>query len=192
MKKLIILDLNGILLCRAHKRETKALSPETLAKGIDLHNFLVWKRPGLDAFLEYALANFQVGIWTSAMQDNAHKTIDAIMSAETKAQLLFVWTQEQCKQLAFASAEYTEATGGMEKPLKKHKPLFYKMLSAVWAEYPQFSAANTLLIDDSLEKASQNPPGLHHCPQTWSIFGDDWESDSLLPMQEWLQDWNAK
>ena len=45
--------------------------------------------------------------------------------------------------------------------MSETKPLFLKELSRVWAEYSQFDASNTLMLDNHAEKFERNP--LHTC-----------------------------
>ena len=166
--------MNGLLLCRIYRRDTRGISKQLLDAAIDLDPFSVWKRPGLDEFLQDVLGNFTVAIWTSANARNAHKMVDAIMSPETKAQLLFVWSQEDCTVV-----ERTEWKDG-ERPTKKQKRRFLKRLASVWEAFPQFGADDTLLIDDSEEKSVENPPGLLYCPKTWTVLDEQCMDDTFL------------
>jgi TFIIF-interacting CTD phosphatase-like protein len=49
-----------------------------------VHKFFVWKRPHVDAFVEYLLENFEVGVWSSAMKHNVDKLIDFVFGTRRK------------------------------------------------------------------------------------------------------------
>lgn len=184
MKKLIILDLNGLLVHRAHKAEVKSYDKAIIERAITIDSTYVWKRPYMDTFLDFLLQHFIVSIWTSANRRNADRMVNSIMTQERREQLLFVWSQEDCRTINVGTEEFDSYLGGKdeagaERPRKKHKHLFLKNLSRVWEAFPQFDESNTLLIDDSTEKTLDNPPGLHYQPETWIALNE--QDDALGP-----------
>lgn len=114
-KKLMILDLNKVLIFR---------QPQTT-------NFIL--RPHADAFLEAMSDRFVLAIWTSMTKKCARPIIEDIFPS-SKYNLLFTWYQPRCKRIEVISETEIDP-----------KPLFLKELDNVWSAFSQFSAANTVL-----------------------------------------------
>ncbi|XP_015161519.1 uncharacterized protein [Solanum tuberosum] len=87
-KKILVLNLGGLLVDRVHRRNESAVRRYTpdLAHG----NFLVFKRPYCDQFMKFCLERFEVGLWSSAMDRNVEPILDNIMIGLRK-KLVFVW-----------------------------------------------------------------------------------------------------
>ncbi|KAJ1418876.1 HAD-like superfamily [Sesbania bispinosa] len=142
-KKLLIMNLNGFLLCRFNIRDKKGIPKSRRADG-KYANTLVYKRPFSEEFMEFCLEKFEVGIWSSAIERNVDYALDfAIGKMKSKLIKLNVLI------LGFKSLE------------NKFKPLFFKELNEVWDTVKKggpYSASNALLIDDKPYKAFLNPP----------------------------------
>ncbi|XP_050380371.1 uncharacterized protein LOC126797713 [Argentina anserina] len=144
-KKLLVFDLNGLLVYRAFCFNTSVI-PRDRAPDGKCGNHLVFKRPFAEEFMLFCLERFEVGIWTSALEKNVDGVLDCLME-KLRSRLIFVWDQHQCTDSGFKSLE------------KKMKPLFFKDLKKVWDQFKgKFSASDTLLIDDQPYKALLNPP----------------------------------
>ncbi|XP_070037219.1 uncharacterized protein [Nicotiana tomentosiformis] len=76
-KKLLVLNLGGLLVDRVHRRNESAVRRYTpdLVHG----NFLVFKRPLCDQFLKFCLERFEVGLWSSARDRNVDPILHNIM-----------------------------------------------------------------------------------------------------------------
>ncbi|XP_065875566.1 uncharacterized protein [Euphorbia lathyris] len=86
MKKLLILDLNGVLICSR----------------TGLH------RPHITPFMKFCFDNFTVAIWSSKMRKNIDKILPKIRRSLTdEVQMLFVWGQEHCvvKNITFGPGD---------------------------------------------------------------------------------------
>ncbi|KAF8396467.1 hypothetical protein HHK36_018090 [Tetracentron sinense] len=150
-KKLLVLDLGGLLLHRAHFRN-KASIPKFRKCDETFGNFLVFKRPFCDEFLKFCFDNFEVGLWSSAMGLNVDGVLDFTMRT-LRRRLLFVWNQSECTDTGFYDLE------------KKERPIFLKEMKKLWDKdksslpWPKgrYSSSNTLLIDDTPYKALLNP-----------------------------------
>lgn len=153
-KRLIVLDLNGLLIFRVFHRE-KDKFKENLNTSEKVNEFYVWKRPHVEAFLDWIFDHFSVGIWSSAMHKNVDALIEWTMGTERRKRLVFEWDQSRCLK--------------EDHPIHKHKPLFLKPLSLVWESFPEWNESNTLLVDDSPLKAKRNPDHLLFSPPEWSI-----------------------
>jgi hypothetical protein len=66
---------------------------------------------------------------------------------DLRHQLAFSWHQTHC------------TLTGVKHPDKKHKPVFLKELSKLWATFKpgEYGPSNCLLVDDSPYKALKNP-----------------------------------
>ena len=171
-KKLLILDMNNVLVYRAFKYAQEAEQPETVQYNGSATllggKFWTWKRPHLNAFLDYCFANFTVAVWSSARGENVTDLVDFVFNEDQKRQLLFLWDQSRCTTLR---AEV--------------KPQFFKELAHVWIAYPQYNEDNTILVDDSEQKMSRNPRKTWGLIQAWT-FGngkrpeDDLELENII------------
>ena len=86
-KQLLILDLDETLIYATEER---------LEHESDFYagQYFVYKRPFLEAFLEFCFKNFDVAIWTTATKSYAEKILRMILKDEQKLQ--FLWTRERC------------------------------------------------------------------------------------------------
>jgi len=163
-RKLIIFDLNGVLLDREY-RDPKGLLPKieedvTLPLPTIIGNFAAWKRPDANNKLAKLFENYDIAIWSSAKMFNVEPLVRFMFDLETRSKLKFVWSQENCT---------------VEKGEDPRKPLFIKDLSKMWKEFPEYDQTNTLLIDDSKEKCKLNPEACFLTVKTWTK--EEQESD---------------
>lgn len=77
-KKLLIFDLNGVLVTR--NRETKEIVP----------------RPGLKAFLDWCFQHFEVAFWSSGQKHNIGRIVFSAVGFKRVKRLLFLWGQDKC------------------------------------------------------------------------------------------------
>jgi RNA polymerase II subunit A small phosphatase-like protein len=102
----------------------------------------VYKRPGVDRFLENCLKRFEVGVWTSATRDYAQEIIRNLFGDIRK--LSFLWCREKCtprinndeNSLTFRSRYYV-------KDLKKFKKKGYPL-------------EKIIVVEDSYKAVSRN------------------------------------
>ncbi|MCJ1329747.1 hypothetical protein MMC10_006427 [Thelotrema lepadinum] len=133
---LIVLDINGTLVDRT-KRTTNFIS-----------------RPYLDVFRQYCFQNHRVMIWSSAMPENVETMSSKIFVPAEYNQLVTIWGRDK---LNLKPHEYYENVQ------------VYKRLENIWDDgnlqmsHPHYasggrwSQANTILIDDSVDKAAAQP-----------------------------------
>lgn len=215
IKRLIILDLNGLLIHRLHRSEyskCKRLLQENyrqnhLVEAIPKGNFAVWFRPNINEFLDWLMDHFHVALWSSVLQQNIQPIVEQLWPNENERdRLLFWWNQEHC---------YIEEDPTATDP-KKAKA-FFKRLTSVWdnvevterwlMNQPADSELrdHTLLIDDNKAKVRDNPIYTAIHPRPWKLFElfDDNQqirifNDHTLekdgPLRKWLQgllEWNG-
>jgi hypothetical protein len=79
MSKLIIFDLNGVLISKHGKNSVKLKNA--------------------DIMLNYAFENYSVAIWSSAKLENVNKTLAKLLSKDQLFKLVFIFSQENCLAL---------------------------------------------------------------------------------------------
>jgi len=128
--RLLILDLDETLVFATE---------EKLARGEDFRvgPYFLYKRPGLDGFIEFAFNHFKVAVWTSSSRSYANGTIGAIFQHPER--LEFAWARERCTR---KSDPETRACYWI-KDLKKVRRLGW-------------SLEDVAVIDDSPEKLERS------------------------------------
>jgi hypothetical protein len=161
-KKLVIFDLNGILIDRAYIND---ISHPLLAPGNPsvVGKFLIWKRPGLDNFLSFLFEYFNVAVWSSISKHNIVPTAKFIFG-EHYDKLAFVYDRDFCEILTDVPSE---RSGPVRGDHTTPKPVVRKNLKTVWQSFTRFNETNTLIIDDSDEKMVNNPICSVFNPGTW-------------------------
>jgi hypothetical protein len=168
MKRLIILDLNGVLCDRLYKPK---LSKDD--KGTRLGEFLTWPRPGLEDFMTRLTDNYDVAIWSSMERVNTYNIINSYLHPYISCKFKFIWDQSMCTNIGV-------------HPTQPQKHLYLKELSKVWKEYLEYDQTNTILVDDSSLKCRNNPLNTSIHPTTWSrdMVDDDGLDDIILNVQQ--------
>ena len=128
--RLLILDLDETLVFAT---EEKLARDEDLRVG----PYFVYKRPGLDSFIEFAFNYFKVAIWTSSSRNYANGTISAIF--QHPEQLEFAWARERCTR----KSDPETGKSYWIKDLKKVRRLGWSLESVA-------------VIDDSPEKLKRS------------------------------------
>ena len=156
---LVIIDLNGTLLFR----------PSRKAPGASI------SRPHAGDFLAYCTSTFHVMIWSSARADNVRKLVDSLLTPAQQKRVVAVWGRESF---------------GLSKEDFSLRAMCYKRLSKVWSDdeiarrHPKFDQGerwdqgNTVLVDDTLEKARSEP---HNAVQLPEFGGNVNEEPAVLP-----------
>lgn len=178
---LFILDLNGTLLCRIRRRNTRVFAethPNFKSPEISVMGHQLYFRPHLQFFLDTLFSLGKVAVWTSAHSKNAipmtmasfrnsldwdsftnmphpvphHANVHRDrLMLNGNRCLEFLWTQDQCKVLPALPGSF--------------KPQFTKDLNNVWQQFPSFNAENTLIFDDSAQKINLHPENHIHVPE---------------------------
>ncbi|TLS25048.1 hypothetical protein PpBr36_07414 [Pyricularia pennisetigena] len=156
---LIVLDLNGTLLFRPSK------NPQAFVA-----------RPHALTFLNYLLSRFWVAVWSSAQPANVDAMIDnLIVDKAQRDRLVAVWGRDR---FGLSSHDYAQ------------RVQVYKRLTRLWvdanvaASHPgiaqgeRWDQTNTILVDDSVEKARSEPHNLVCVPE---FVGNLHETPEVLP-----------
>ncbi len=164
MKKLIILDLNGVLISRTYDKDS-----EPYDGAIRVNNHLMWLRPHCQEFFEYLFEHYTVAVWSSIGAWNMTNMPELVFGEKYMDKLLFVWDQDKCWRRSDPESR------------------FVKPLEDVWRAYPEYNETNTVLIDDSIKKAERNPSSTVYCPETWTCeCGDNDALGKGGVIYEWL------
>lgn len=157
VKKLVILDLNKVLIYKEYLGKEKTC-PETAAY---LAPFVYYTRPHMKSFLEFMFENFNVAVWSSSKRKDLEKIVSEIFTKEQKSQLVFLWGQEKC-----------EAVEHSDSLLKGVKSLYMKNLSRVWEEFPEYDVENTIIVDDSKIKTDDE------VNKVFQVVAEAWNKDN--------------
>ncbi|KAK9996265.1 hypothetical protein SO802_020951 [Lithocarpus litseifolius] len=155
-KKLLILDVNGLLL------DIVPYAPSGYISDAIISMKPVFKRPFCDGFLQFCFDRFVVGVWSSRTKRNMDRLIDFLLG-DSKHKLVFCWDQSHCTSTGFNTIE------NREKPLllKELRKLWEKLEPNLPWEKGDYNEANTLLLDDSPYKALANPVNTAIFPHTY-------------------------
>ncbi|KAK9154908.1 hypothetical protein Sjap_002388 [Stephania japonica] len=167
-KKLLVLDLNGLLV------DIVSFVPRGYRSDTRINKKDLFKRPFCDDFLKFCFEKFKIGVWSSRFKWNVDRVVDYVMG-DRKNELLFCWDQSHCTDTGVMTIE------------NSCKPLMLKELQKLWDKHDpdlpwelgEYNQSNTLLLDDSPYKALRNPPHTAIFPPPYSFsFQND---DSLGP-----------
>ncbi|CAH1442078.1 unnamed protein product [Lactuca virosa] len=163
-KKLLVLPLRGFIVHRAHLGSRTI--PNNRLPDFSYEDYLVYKRPYCEDFLKFCFERFEVGLWSSSIEDNLENILTNIVG-ELKSKFLFTWDQNQCTKTEFMFLE------------NKKQPVLLKELKQLWknrdSSLPwyegEYSSSNTLLITDPV-KALANPPNT-------AIFPEKYDAENM-------------
>ncbi|KAL1912394.1 hypothetical protein Sste5344_001835 [Sporothrix stenoceras] len=139
---LIISDLNGTLIFR---RDTRTRPKDFVP------------RPHALQFIDYMMTHFWLGFWSSARLNNMASFVDHLVHPTRRDELAFVWDRSKF---------------GLTPDDYERRTMCYKRLTRIWNDpeiaktHPDYasggrwSQANTVLIDDTYEKARSEPYNL--------------------------------
>ncbi|KAI9099237.1 NLI interacting factor-like phosphatase-domain-containing protein [Phlyctochytrium arcticum] len=167
---LLVLDINGTLLERLTKSEQRILAKANPQLPPSCHFHLSraqgYLRPYLDTFLSHVFRHFHVAAWTSATPKNAFPMFDYVFGSAYAPHLTFAWTRDQCCQI-----------GGRANGFEAKKDLRRVWTNQEFNSLQQFTQKNTILLDDSIGKATLNPLNALHL-RTYTV------TDPSFPCQD--------
>lgn len=161
-KKLLILDINGVL------ADIVQPAPKNCEPDFKFAGRALFKRPFYQDFLKFCFERFEVGVWSSRAKKNVTRVIDYLMGG-VKRKLLLCWDRSHCTPTKFKTLE------------DKHKPVVLKELRKIWEKHDpslpwkkgDYNQSNTLLLDDSPYKALLNPPHTAIFPDSFNFQNTD-------------------
>ena len=172
---------------RAQEAPAKVEQPRKLLVLLDLNGTLVYrhgsqrqfsvKRPGVDRLLEYLFEHHAVLIFTSATMRSAEKMAQELLTPKQYGELITIRAREHL---------------GLKSEQFYNKVQVYKELHKIWSvpEVKQsakelgttWDMTNTILIDDSIEKARSHPHNLLQVPEFMHA-----ESSSAEAQRKWTK-----
>jgi len=182
-KLLIVLDLNGTLLVRSNRGSNYT------------------PRPHVNEFLAHCLEHHKLIVWSSARPHNVKPMVAQLFNAKKHAQLVKIWSREHLR----LGEHYNE------------KVQVYKQLTWLWedaevqASFPvetpapfriedgwkepspaKWDQSNTVLLDDSVDKAASEPYNLIRVDEFTKENKDD-ADDVLGRVLAYIEDlkWEA-
>lgn len=129
--KLLVLDLDETLVHATEKKLER--EPD-----FQVFDFFIYKRPGLDIFLEQCLEMFEVAVWTSSGGDYANQVVNFIFKEREKLKILL--TSSHCIRRFDHDLGYHYTVKDLRKMKKK----------------TGFSLESIIMVDDSKEKLERN------------------------------------
>ncbi|PLB49470.1 hypothetical protein P170DRAFT_464886 [Aspergillus steynii IBT 23096] len=181
---LIILDLNGTLIYRKHRR----LPPSFI------------RRAGLDNFLNTLLRDYKVMIWSSSQPETVNAVCEKLFPGDKRKALVAEWGRDK----------FNLPTDQYRAKIQVYKTLETVWADPkVQASYPssqgnksRWDQTNTILIDDSKLKAASEPhnileiPEFTNAPDDPSIFPKVLRVLEILAKHDdaskVLRDWQSK
>lgn len=150
MRKLVILDLNGLLIDKVRNFKCDIT---TDLDYLDHPNgkIRIFKRPEAEWFIETLLEKYDVAVWSSTTKPNAEFMLNAVFSKDQIKQLKFVW---------YRARTQLDPDYGKDETVKDFDTV--KRLEQVWLDpyintSRQYSVENTVIIDDEMHKIRHNP-----------------------------------
>ena len=153
----LILDLDeNIINAKDMERFFKKLTPEHKEKAekFEVHNcdgyFIIFERPNLQEFLDYAFENFNVSVWTAASKDYALFIInDIILQNKPERKLDYVFFSYHC---------------GLSEEVYSNES---KNLKLFWEKYKLdgYNENNTFIMEDNDKVIKSNPVNSIQSPE---------------------------
>ena len=191
--KVVVLDMNGVLL----KRYNQFPKNELLPKG---HKFLVHRvvkgeyacaitcivRPDAHKFICRCAKMFIPVLWSSCTQDNLTATMVSCFPALKTEVWKDILSQQHCRQAGFKLSEVPDVE------TSEDKPIFFKAQDDLLCRNPEWQTLKILFVDDTRYKNQLNPVVSMICPPSFDPFDPQQDeyylTNTLLP---WLMGWNA-
>ncbi|KAK1149889.1 hypothetical protein N8T08_003445 [Aspergillus melleus] len=181
---LIILDLNGTLIYRKHRR-----LPPSFAR-----------RAGLDNFLDTLLRDYKAMIWSSSQPETVDAVCDKLFPGDKRKALVAEWGRDKFN----LSADHYRAKIQVYKTLETvwADPKVQASYPGSQGNKTRWDQTNTILIDDSKLKAVSEPynileiPEFTNAPDDPSIFPKVLRVLEILArhddISKVLRDWQSK
>lgn len=167
---LVVIDLNGTLLYRPSRKNSTSFQGRHHAK----------------EFVTYCVQTFWVVFWSSAKPMNVKGMVDQLLPKALRKQVVGVWGRDK---FGLTEQDYNKRTQ------------CYKRLTKLWndplikSSYPNrrpgfeggcWDQGNTVLIDDSVEKARSEPHNAITLPEY--LGGTDDKGDVLPRVHDYLNE----
>lgn len=174
--RLLIFDVNGVMIKRWYGRPPSNISPDVKLHRIDRH--IVSLRPGLIEFLAEVGSYYAIGCWSSMTRRNMMPIVslieDEVCAVDSNFKFQFCFSQDECVQQE-----------GIYHPERINELLFLKPFRVLFERGIEMDSMQTLLIDDAPDKGCLNPVGSLCCVSPYN--GDSNDSELLQTLLPYLQ-----
>ncbi|RKF79195.1 putative FCP1 homology domain-containing protein [Golovinomyces cichoracearum] len=156
---LVVLDLNGTLLYRSHGQSNAPL---------------IISRPYSYEFLKQCTEKFRVVIWSSARPANVRKMCRLILPPEIRKKIVAIWARDK---FDLSDEDYNLRVVCFKRLTKLWSDNTVSMSHPEYLRGARWDQSNTILVDDSSEKARTEPFNLIQVPE---FLGDPHEPGRIL------------
>jgi len=191
MKALPAPEPTSPYLTRAATPPTRLLKSQSLLLVLDLNGTLL-HRPGrstgyiprqsLDPFLSYCLREHYILIWSSATPHNVSGICKQLFPPPKRALLLGEWGRDT---LDLTPEQYSQRVQVYKRLSRVWDDAAIQRRHPTWREGGRWGQWNTVLIDDSVKKASQEPFNHVEVPE---FAGRERKGDVLGQVTGWLEE----
>ncbi|XP_052731165.1 uncharacterized protein LOC108325832 [Vigna angularis] len=162
-KRLIILDINGLLADVVSPPPEDHEADVTIEGRANLNLISVFKRPFYLDFLKFCFKNFEVGLWSSRLEKFVGRDIDYLIPPFFKNKLVFCWDGSYCTQ--FWIYEQGKKSVVYSKDLRK---LWQKDDPNLPWNKLYYNESNTLMLDVCPYRGRLNPRTTSVYPPTFN------------------------
>jgi RNA polymerase II subunit A small phosphatase-like protein len=148
-RKLLVLDIDGTMIFAEEKANLIHMQVEQPHHfELDGGSILVWKRPGIDEFLEWCFEHYDIGIWSASGSEYVHSVLTHIIADHLRSKVKFIWTSMKCTRKYYQRSWDTYA---MPITIKRLKKLWRRKRSTSHDpnSVNSYNRRNTLIVDDT-------------------------------------------
>lgn len=169
----IILDLDNTIINSIAYDRMKYVPKNIELESVDIGDFITFKRPNLDIFLDFLFSNFNVGVYTLGSRDYAEDIVWNFIQNKSGRKVDFILSRED---------EYINATSPkyMGLGLTKNLRFLWEDLK-IYDYYP----CNTFIIDDNPFVKATNPYNTIHVNK-FEVLRDNNSYNNLSSMDNVL------
>jgi hypothetical protein len=169
----IILDLDNTIINSITYNRMKYVPKNIELESVDIGDFITFKRPNLDIFLDFLFSNFNVGVYTLGSRDYAEDIVWNFIQNKPGRKVDFILSRED---------EYINATSPkyMGLGLTKNLRFLWEDLK-IYDYYP----CNTFIIDDNPSVKATNPYNTIHVNK-FEVLRDNNSYNNLSSMDNVL------
>jgi len=169
----IILDLDNTIINSITYDRMKYVPKNIELENVDIGDFITFKRPNLDIFLDFLFSNFNVGVYTLGSRDYAEDIVWNFIQNKSGRKVDFILSRED---------EYINATSPkyMGLGLTKNLRFLWEDLK-IYDYYP----CNTFIIDDNPFVKATNPYNTIHVNK-FEVLRDNNSYNNLSSMDNVL------
>ena len=147
--RIVILDMNG-LLCKKVLKNSKYSPSDRKIKSVNIKNYKLYIRPGVQDFINRLLKSYKVAIFSSTTNKNLFCVLDIVLGPKIMKRLTFIWDRSRTRH----DPDY-----GKDSSIKSHQTV--KILKDVWKNpiiNPRriWNQTNTICIDHEFSKLRFN------------------------------------